>query len=83
MSCKDCKKRLVVLQHYEIELREIAEAIRKLPGTPVISRLEQLQQETAELVKQINEATKHKVVVPTDDFEPLHFGVSGDLLDDR
>lgn len=83
MSCKNCKRRLILLQHYEIELREIAEALRKIPGAPVISRLEQLQQETAGLVKQINEsiAKPPRPKIEADDFEPLHFGVSGSLID--
>ena len=82
MGCKDCKKRLVLLQYYDTELRSIS---TYLEGQGIVlAQMERLKQKTGVLIKEIEtakEQKKKRSPIQADDSDTLHFGVSQETID--
>lgn len=97
MACKDCKKRQKLedqLFYISQELNLAYHKLRRGEGGPIPDRylapevIERLSSEVQGMLDEIRKTRTEPSHYPTpeskqvaDDFEPLHFGVSRDLID--
>lgn len=79
MACKDCKKRAKLESTIRVTYAEISDILLEDDYSAMKSRLRTLAQRLQHNLPE--PPTPERPQILSDDFEPLHFGVSQDTID--